>query len=173
MVPGASGSGPGEDWQLFNPLYEGKREKDQMTDIVEPRIRSRMMAGIGGKNTQPELRVRSYLHGTGLRFSLHRHDLPGRPDIVLAAFGAVVLVHGCFWHRHPGCRFATNPATRKTFWEQKFRANVTRDQQVSERLKQAGWRVITIWECETRDEMALDQLFWRILAGCSATQNAE
>lgn len=154
-------------------LQAERREKDQMTDIVEPRTRSRMMAGIGGKNTQPELRVRRYLHGAGLRFSLHRRDLPGRPDVVLPAFGAVVFVHGCFWHRHPRCRFATNPATRKTFWEQKFRANVTRDQQVSERLKQAGWRVFTIWECETRDEIALDQLFWRVLAGGSASQNAE
>lgn len=136
-----------------------------MTDIVGPSTRSRMMSAIGGKNTQPELRVRRYLHAAGLRYSLHRRDLTGRPDIVLPAFRSVVFVHGCFWHRHPGCRYATTPETRHDFWEKKFRGNVARDELVSGRLREAGWRVLVIWECETRDEMALDRLFWQIVAG--------
>lgn len=132
-------------------------------DTVDSQTRSRMMAGIKGRDTQPEMRVRRYLHAAGLRFVLHRKDLPGRPDIVLPRFGTVVFVHGCFWHRHPGCRFATTPRTRPEFWQAKFAGNVARDARNEELLAAAGWRVLTIWECQT-DEEHLDLLFWQIVA---------
>ena len=121
-----------------------------MTDIVDRQTRSRMMAGIKGKNTKPELALRWALHARGFRYRLHSKNVHGRPDLVLPKHCAVVLVHGCFWHRHPGCRYATNPKTRAEFWEVKFAANVTRDSAVRAALLQAGWRVATIWECALR-----------------------
>ena len=96
-------------------------------DVVSSVKRSEMMSGIRGRNTRPELQVRAYLHARGLRFRLHRKDLPGRPDVVLPKYRVAVFVHGCFWHRHPGCKFTTEPATREDFWRQKFAANVSRD----------------------------------------------
>lgn len=134
-------------------------------DVVDRQTRSRMMASIRGRDTKPELLVRRYLHRAGLRFRLHGRDLPGSPDIVLPRHRSVVLVHGCFWHRHPGCRYATSPATRIDFWTRKFEGNVARDRRNEERLAALGWTVHVIWECETRDELALDRLFWRIIAG--------
>ena len=97
-----------------------------MTDIVDRQTRSRMMAGIKGKNTKPELALRRALHARGFRYRLHSKNVHGRPDLVLPKHCAVVLVHGCFWHRHPGCRYATNPKTRAEFWEVKFAANVSK-----------------------------------------------
>jgi DNA mismatch endonuclease (patch repair protein) len=134
-----------------------------LTDVVDRQTRSRMMAGIRGRDTRPELVVRSYLHAAGLRFRLHDRRLPGRPDIVLPRYRVVVLVHGCFWHRHPGCRYATTPASRRDFWMAKLTANVDRDRRDAESLKALGWSVFTIWECQTRDAEQLDQLFWRIV----------
>lgn len=121
-----------------------------MTDIVDASTRSRMMAGIRGKDTRPEVLLRSALHREGFRFRLHDRRLPGRPDLVLPKYRAVVLVHGCFWHRHEGCRYATKPSTRPEFWETKFEANVRRDREVHAVLKAAGWRVATVWECALR-----------------------
>ncbi|MCC6929817.1 MAG: DNA mismatch endonuclease Vsr [Gemmatimonadaceae bacterium] len=118
-----------------------------MADIVDRATRSRMMAGIGGKDTAPELIVRRFLHRAGLRFRLHRRDLPGRPDLVLTRFCVAVLVHGCFWHRHPGCRFATTPSTNTGFWRAKFAANVARDRRTLRELRRRGWRPIVVWEC--------------------------
>jgi DNA mismatch endonuclease (patch repair protein) len=115
------------------------------------------MAGIRGRNTRPEVVVRSWLHQAGLRFRLHPNDLPGRPDLVLPRHNAAIFVHGCFWHRHPGCRFATTPASNKAFWRNKFRANVERDARQATALRQLGWRVFTIWECEL-DERRLSRL---------------
>ena len=112
-----------------------------------------MMAGIRGANTQPEVRLRKSLHRLGLRFRLHRAGLPGRPDIVFPGRMAVVLVHGCFWHRHKGCRFATVPATRPDFWETKFRANVERDARNVAALRKLGWRVRIVWECDIRKDV--------------------
>lgn len=123
------------------------------------------MSTIRGSNTQPERLVRSYLHGAGLRFRLHKRSLPGSPDIVLPRYRAVVFIHGCFWHRHPGCRLATTPATRPEFWQQKFQANVTRDQRTSNLLRSAGWRVFTIWGCEADNSEVLDRLFLSIVSG--------
>jgi DNA mismatch endonuclease, patch repair protein len=119
-----------------------------MVDIVSPAVRSRMMASIKGKDTKPELVVRSFLHRAGFRFSLHRKDLPGRPDIVLPKYRTVVFVHGCFWHRHAGCRFATTPERNAAFWRSKFRENTLRDRRNRAALLQLGWRVETLWSCE-------------------------
>ena len=119
-----------------------------MVDIVDTETRSRMMSNIRGKDTKPELILRRALHARGLRYRLHVKDLPGKPDLVFPKFRAVVFVHGCFWHRHPGCAKATTPATRVEFWQEKFRANVLRDQKNSERLTETGWRICTVWECE-------------------------
>lgn len=123
-----------------------------------------MMAGIRGRDTLPEMRVRSYLHAAGLRFRLHSRSLPGRPDLVLARHRAAVFVHGCFWHRHPGCRYTATPSTREAFWSSKFEANVARDARNANDVLAAGWTPLVIWECETSSEEALDALFWRILA---------
>ena len=95
-----------------------------MADIVDKKTRSRMMAGIKGKNTKPELVLRRALHARGFRFRLHGKEFPGRPDLVFPKHGAVIFVHGCFWHRHSNCRYATNPSTRMEFWQGKFDANV-------------------------------------------------
>lgn len=135
-----------------------------MPDIVDAAMRSRMMASIGRKNTKPEILVRRYLHGAGLRFKLHDPLLPGKPDLVLPKFRAIVFVHGCFWHRHAGCRFTTTPSTRPEFWAKKFASNQARDQSTAESLRRYGWRVFTIWECEANDERKLDGLFWSIVA---------
>ena len=123
-----------------------------------------MMSGIKGRNTTPELVVRRYLHAAGLRFRVHAKTLPGKPDIVVAKYRSVVLVHGCFWHRHPGCKFATIPSTRTDAWLAKFDANMRRDDRDAAALGELGWNVLTIWECETRDATCLDRLFWRIAA---------
>jgi len=116
------------------------------------------MGRISGKNTGPELTVRRAAHRRGLRFRLHRRDLPGTPDIVFPRHRLVVFVHGCFWHRHVGCRRCTTPKTRVEFWTEKFRRNVERDQRSVAALQRSGWRVLTIWECQTRNERQLDEV---------------
>ena len=116
-------------------------------DVVNSIKRSQMMSGIKGKNTKPELFVRSYLHAAGFRFRLHRNDLPGRPDLALKKYRLVIFVNGCFWHRHEGCIYKTYPSSRKDFWERKFEGNIQRDKKYVEELVQTGWRVLVIWEC--------------------------
>lgn len=108
------------------------------------------MAGIRGKNTRPELALRRALHARGFRYRLHAKGVIGRPDLVLPKHRAVIFVHGCFWHRHEGCRYATNPSTRPEFWLAKFGANVARDSAVRTALLENGWRVATVWECALR-----------------------
>lgn len=142
-----------------------------MADIVDTATRSRMMAGIGPKNTKPEMRVRTYLHAVGLRFRLHDKRLPGQPDIVLPAFETAIFVHGCFWHRHTHCRFATTPASNVEFWRNKLQRNVDRDAAKAAALTAAGWRVLIVWECETREEAALEKLFWRVIARVGEVEN--
>lgn len=117
-------------------------------DVVDKATRSRMMSGIRGKDTQPELIVRSFLHRKGLRFRLHA-KLPGRPDLVFRKYKTVVFVHGCFWHRHKNCQFTATPKTRPEFWQAKFASNVKRDVVVKERLESMGWRVLVVWACRT------------------------
>ena len=119
-----------------------------MADIVNTATRSRMMSGIRGKNTRPEMVVRRFLHACGLRFRLHARKLPGSPDLVFAQFRAVVNVHGCFWHQHPGCRFAYMPASNRAFWKSKLSGNAKRDKRNEAELRRLGWRVFTVWECE-------------------------
>lgn len=121
--------------------------------------RSRLMGRIRGKDTGPERTIRSHLHRLGHRFRIHRNDLPGRPDLVFPRYRTVLFVHGCFWHRHPGCANAAVPKSRREFWQAKFDANVTRDRRAKERLEDMGWLVITAWECHIEkdpDEVARD-----------------
>jgi DNA mismatch endonuclease, patch repair protein len=119
-----------------------------VTDTLTPAQRSARMARIRAANTRPELIVRRGLHRLGFRFRLHEKRLPGRPDIVLPRYKVVVLVHGCFWHRHRGCRIASDPKSHKKFWQQKFAANVARDARVRRLLRRLGWRVLIVWECQ-------------------------
>jgi DNA mismatch endonuclease (patch repair protein) len=128
-------------------------------DHVGPEARSAMMGRIKGADTRPEITVRKILHRLGFRFRLHKSDLPGKPDIVLPRWRVIVFVHGCFWHRHPGCGRASTPSTRVAFWRKKFAANMARDVAVQEMLRDLGWRVCVVWQCElTR----LDQVGMRL-----------
>ena len=125
-----------------------------MVDHVSREQRSRMMSGIKGKNTAPEMLVRRAAHRLGLRFRLHVRDLPGRPDLVFARWRTVVFVNGCFWHRHPGCKRAGAPKSNQAFWRRKFRENVRRDTKNYAELLGRGWKVVVLWQCEAKD---LDQ----------------
>lgn len=135
----------------------------QYMDKLSKEHRSWNMSRIRGENTSPELLVRSLLHRSGFRFRLHRRDLPGSPDLVLPKHGVVVFVHGCFWHRHPRCRMASMPKSRRQFWKSKFLENVRRDRRVVSQLTKLGWRAIIIWECQTRDPLRLAELIARVL----------
>ncbi len=117
-----------------------------MTDIVTAEVRSRMMSGIRGRNTRPEILVRHGLHRGGFRYSLHPSGLAGKPDIVLHRWRAVVLVNGCFWHGHE-CHLFRWPGSRRKFWKAKIGRNRSRDEEVREQLAAAGWRILVIWEC--------------------------
>lgn len=130
-----------------------------MADIVDSDTRSRMMSGITGRNTKPEIAVRRYLHRRGLRFRLHTKDLPGRPDLVLRRHRAVVFVNGCFWHRHKGCRFAYTPKSNRTFWIRKLARNVERDARQKRQLMRLGWRVFVVWECQASSPARLESLY--------------
>jgi len=116
-------------------------------DVFTPAKRSEVMSRIRGRDTTPELAVRRFLHRSGFRFRLHA-DLPGRPDIVLPRWRTAILVHGCFWHRHAGCRLATTPSTNCEFWTRKFEQNTARDRRTTRALRRAGWKVIVVWQCE-------------------------
>lgn len=125
-------------------------------DHLDPQRRSDNMSKVRGRDTKPEVRVRQIAHRMGLRFRLHRKDLPGKPDLVLPRHRLAVFVHGCFWHRHAGCSRASMPSTRREFWEAKFDANVARDARQQAELTSAGWRVLVVWECELKDADALE-----------------
>lgn len=116
----------------------------------------RRMKAVRQAHTKPELIVRKLCHGLGLRFRLHKRQLPGTPDIVFSRFHTIIFVHGCFWHRHPGCKYATTPKTNQDYWLPKFRANIERDARKEEALRALGWRVLVVWECETRDLSTLE-----------------
>ncbi|WP_260292393.1 very short patch repair endonuclease [Sedimenticola hydrogenitrophicus] len=124
---------------------------------VDP-ARSAQMARVRGRDTKPEMRVRKALHAAGLRYRLHDRRLPGTPDLVFPSRRVALFVHGCFWHRHPGCAAARLPKTRLEFWEPKLTGNVERDGRNHAALEAAGWEVMVIWECETRDRAALARL---------------
>ena len=127
-------------------------------DRLTRKRRSWNMSRIRGKDTKPELIVRSTLHRMGYRFRLHKRDLPGRPDIVLSKYRTVVFVHGCFWHRHPECTQAYTPKSRLKFWQAKFDDNVTRDAAVKTQLESLGWNVVVVWECEVKTMGLEDRL---------------
>jgi DNA mismatch endonuclease (patch repair protein) len=129
-----------------------------MVDVVNSATRSRMMASIRGKNTNPEVMVRRFLHARGFRFRLHVRSLPGTPDLVLPKYNLAIFVHGCFWHQHPGCRFATMPDENREKWERKFAENLARDQRQLAALVNEGWRVLIVWECGVRTAKAREQM---------------
>jgi DNA mismatch endonuclease (patch repair protein) len=122
-----------------------------MADVVDAKTRSQMMSGIKGKNTKPEILVRKALHARGFRFRLHDKKLPGKPDIILPKYKTVIFVHGCFWHKHD-CKYFKWPKTRPDFWRDKIEGNVERDEKHHQQLKELGWNVKIIWECEIKDK---------------------
>ena len=132
-------------------------------DRISKKHRSWNMGRIQSGNTKPEKTVRSILHGLGYRFRLHQKNLPGKPDIVLARYNSVIFVHGCFWHRHKDCKNASIPKTKKTFWEEKFKANIERDIKVKNELKSNGWRVLVVWECELTDIESVEKELGKFL----------
>ena len=127
-----------------------------MADKLTSSQRSHCMSRIRGKNTKPEILVRKGLHARGFRFRLHNKKLPGSPDIVLPKYGVAIMVNGCFWHGHKGCRYATKPKTNIEFWETKIARNRRRDEVTTAHLEALGWTVITVWECELRNSSQLD-----------------
>lgn len=135
-----------------------------MPDVVDKQTRSRMMSGIRGRNTQPEMALRKALHHLGFRYRLHGRKLPGRPDIVFPRYRAIVFVHGCFWHRHQGCPYCTTPSSNAEFWASKFAESTGRDVRNVERLRSEGWRIAIVWECFMRgnpaDKVAADVAQW-------------
>jgi DNA mismatch endonuclease, patch repair protein len=136
-----------------------------VADRLSKARRSWNMSRIKSKDTGPEKIVRSLLHRMGYRFRLHAKKLPGRPDIVLPRHRAVLFVHGCFWHRHRGCKDATMPKTRRAWWRAKLEGNATRDRRNQAALRRTGWRVLAVWECQTGKVQALTQRLLRLLRG--------
>ena len=141
-------------------------------DRIAGASRSALMSRVRSRNTQPERAVRRAAFALGLRFRLHRRDLPGTPDLVFPKYKVAIMVHGCFWHQHKGCKRATVPKTRVDFWKRKLHGNIERDGAVVDKLKALGWQVEIIWECETRNEETLrdrlDVFFRRTNRGVQA-----
>ena len=136
-----------------------------MADVFTPAKRSAIMARIKGENTQPEILVRKIIHSLGYRFRLHKKTLLGKPDIVLPRHEKVIFVHGCFWHGHPGCVRSALPATRKKFWRNKISGNVARDIRVRRSLIRQGWRVLVVWQCQTKNPARLSNRLEQFLRG--------
>ena len=126
-------------------------EAGVLTDTLSRSERSERMARVRSADTGPEMRLRRLVHGMGFRYRLHRKDLPGKPDLVFPSRRAVIFMHGCFWHRHKGCKLARLPKSRVAFWEAKLEGNRRRDLRNQERLRELGWRVLVVWECELSD----------------------
>lgn len=142
-------------------------------DILSPTQRSKLMSRIQGKDTKPELGVRRVAHALGFRFRLHRRDLPGCPDLVFPRLSKIIFVHGCFWHRHQKCRYAYSPKSNIAFWQEKFSANVARDRRVVRELKEQGWEVLVVWECEVADVSALERRLTTYLAEDGSLEKAD
>lgn len=134
-------------------------------DTVDLKKRSEIMSHIRGKNTKPELLIRSLLHRSGFRFRIHRRDLLGCPDIVLPKYKTIIFVHGCFWHQHSGCKKSTLPQTNITFWKNKLKKNLDRDLFVQNELEKSGWKVIIIWQCEISAIQKNPEIFFSNLKG--------
>ncbi|MGI8642267.1 MAG: very short patch repair endonuclease [Pyrinomonadaceae bacterium] len=126
-----------------------------MADTVSRSKRTEIMSSVKQRHTKPEITVRKILHRYGFRFRLHNKKLPGTPDIVLAKYKAVIFVHGCFWHQHQGCRKSRRPTSNIEFWNEKLDRNIVRDNQKESELKNSGWKVLTLWDCEIKDEDSL------------------
>jgi DNA mismatch endonuclease (patch repair protein) len=126
--------------------------------VIDAETRHRVMASIRKRDTQPEIAVRRALHAQGLRFRLHRDDLPGTPDVVLPGRRLAVFVHGCFWHQHPGCALSRQPRGNTAYWKPKLARNVERDTKARQQLEALGWNVLLVWECEARDGVRLGQI---------------
>lgn len=137
-----------------------------MTDTMTPEQRSRCMSAIKSNDTKPEMLVRKYLHGMGLRYGVHNKKLPGSPDIVLRKYKTVIFINGCFWHGHDNCRYYRLPKSNIEFWQTKINRNRERDKRDIEALRKRGWRVIVVWECELRTkelrQQTLQKLFFSI-----------
>ena len=142
-----------------------------MADTLTKEKRSWNMSRIKGKNTKPELLLRSMLHKVGFRFRIHGKRLSGKPDIVLPRYQTVIFVNGCFWHRHQGCKYAYTPKSRQDFWHKKFEATVRRDKEKKENLEQSGWKVLTVWECELQN--ATNSVVARIVQDIKREQDHE
>lgn len=121
-----------------------------MTDVFSKEKRSWIMSRVKGRDTKPEILVRSFIHHMGFRFRVHRRDLPGNPDIVLPRYRKVIFIHGCFWHGHKNCPRSKRPSTHRSFWNKKLDGNIERDERYRRELLQMGWKVLVVWECETR-----------------------
>ena len=141
-------------------------------DRLSPERRSWLMSRVKSKDTSPEMVARRMAHAMGLRFRLHRKDLPGTPDLVFPRHETVVFVNGCFWHRHPGCKKAGMPKTRVGFWKEKFERNVERARHDASRLTELGWSVRVIWECETKDPAKVEQFLLEAVGGRSRAVDA-
>lgn len=122
-------------------------------DVFSKEKRSMVMASVKCKNTKPERILRSALHKKGIRFRINYSALPGKPDIVLPKYRTVIFVNGCFWHQHPGCKKATIPVQNRRFWEKKLKRNIIRDYEVKRELEDLGWKVLTVWECELKQDI--------------------
>jgi DNA mismatch endonuclease (patch repair protein) len=134
-----------------------------MVDHLKPEDRSANMAAIRSKDTVPELVLRRLIHGMGFRYRLHIHGLPGKPDLVFPGRAAVIFMHGCFWHRHVGCRFSTMPSSNIVFWTHKFRVNMERDRRTKRELQKLGYRVLIVWQCELKQPEKLSKRVSRFL----------
>ncbi len=147
----------------MNLLLNDHATEKTTSHAVDPE-RSALMAKIGSRDTKPELLVRKAAHAAGLRFRLQDRRLPGKPDLSFPSRKLAMFVHGCFWHRHPGCKATRTPKSRIPFWEAKFQSNVERDRRVETQLEALGWKVIVIWECEARKHAHLMDVIERIKA---------
>lgn len=134
-------------------------------DVFSREKRSQIMSRVSGKNTKPELIVRSLLHNMGYRFRLHRKDLPGQPDITLPKYNKVIFIHGCFWHGHKDCRRSKRPTTNKKFWHKKLDKNIARDKTNIKYLKELGWDTLVVWTCEVKDVNRLKNKLISFLEG--------
>ena len=129
-----------------------------MADVHDKATRSYNMSRIKGKDTKPEMLVRKFLHANGFRYRLHVKDLPGKPDIVLPKYKTVIFVHGCFWHGHEECKYYVVPKTKTEWWLNKINTNIANDVKAVNALKEAGWKIITLWECELKKSTVTDTL---------------
>ncbi|MBA4317990.1 MAG: very short patch repair endonuclease [Flavobacterium sp.] len=134
-------------------------------DTISKEARSRNMAAIKSKNTKPEIVLRKMLHANGLRFRLHRKDLPGKPDIVLPKYKTVIFVHGCFWHRHKNCKRASTPKSNIKYWIEKFKYNIERDLRIKNKLKSYKLNVLIVWECQTNEKNTFLEIINKIKKG--------